>query len=88
MKGIVLALLLLPVVTTGQTKKLTFDDVYKNSTFRSENIAGFRSMNDGRYYVETTETGVLKKDFVTGKTIETLIKSADIKDEKGETSSS
>jgi dipeptidyl-peptidase-4 len=41
-------------------------------------------MNDGKYYVEITETGVLKKDFVTGKTVETLIKSADIKDEKGE----
>ena len=85
MKYTLLALLLLPLVGIAQNKKISFDDVYKSGTFRAESVPGFHSMNDGRFYTETSEKGLLKQNFLTGETVETLINAADVKDEKGNT---
>ncbi|MBA4140803.1 MAG: DPP IV N-terminal domain-containing protein, partial [Segetibacter sp.] len=83
MKRTVLIFLLLPLLVIGQKKQISFDDIYKLGTFRSENVPGFRSMQNGKFYSETTEEGLLKNNFLTGETIETIVKARDVKDEKG-----
>jgi dipeptidyl-peptidase-4 len=83
MRNIFATLLILPFFTLAQTKKIAFDDIYRLGTFRSENVPGFHSMNDGRFYTEAIEQGLVKNNFITGKTVDTLINAADVKDEKG-----
>ncbi|MBA2761919.1 MAG: S9 family peptidase, partial [Segetibacter sp.] len=76
-------ILLLPLFVVAQKKQISFDDIYKLGTFRSENVPGFRSMQNGKFYSETTEEGLLKNNFLTGETIETIVKARDVKDDKG-----
>jgi dipeptidyl-peptidase 4 len=85
MKKITLALLLLPFLSIAQKKEITFDDIYRLGTFRAENVPAFKSMNNGKFYSELTEGGLVKNDFVTGKTLETIVNATDAKDEKGKT---
>lgn len=84
MKKVVYLLLLLPFITQAQ-KQITLEDVYKKGTFKAESVQGFNSMKDGRFYVELTDEGLVKKSFETGNTVETLIKKDAVKDEKGST---
>lgn len=84
MKKVVYLLLLLPFITQAQ-KQITLEDVYKKGTFKAESVQGFNSMKDGRFYVELTDDGLVKKSFETGNTVETLIKKDAVKDEKGST---
>jgi len=82
MKQIMLAFLLYPFIVNGQ-KQITLEDIYKKGTFRAETVQGFNSMKDGKYYVETIAQGIIKKSFETGETVDTIIKSNDVKNEKG-----
>jgi dipeptidyl-peptidase-4 len=85
MKRTVLPFLLLPILVVAQKKQISFDDIYKLGTFRSENVPGFRSMQDGKFYSETTEEGLQKNNFLTGETVETIVNARHVKDEKGNT---
>lgn len=78
-----LLFLLLPFAAFAQNKKITFDDIYKLGTFRPELVAGFHSMNDGRFYMEMSDKGLLRNNFITGQTIDTLIAASDVRDEQG-----
>ena len=83
MRKMMVALLLVPFFTFAQGKKITFDDIYKLGTFKSEGVPGFHSMNNGKFYTEAAKEGLLKNDFISGETVETLINASDVKDEKG-----
>lgn len=85
MRNTALTLLLLPFLCIAQNKKITLDDVYRIGTFKAESVPGFRSMNDGKYFTKSSATGLLKNNFITGETVETLINASDVKNEKGET---
>ena len=79
-------LLLLPIWAIAQHKQLTLEDIYSNPSLYPERTQGFESMKDGRYYTESDAAGdILRKSFATGKTIDTLLKKGDVKDEAGET---
>ncbi len=80
-----LLLLLFPLLTIAQTKKITLEDIYKENTFRAESVPGFRTMKDGRFYTQGDKTGLLKKNFITGETEATLINASDVKNEAGNT---
>ncbi len=82
MKKFIVSLLLVPAFCFAQ-KQITLEDIYLKGTFRAETVQGFNSMNDGKYYVETITQGIIKKSFETGETIDTIIKSNDVKNEKG-----
>ncbi|HEX5552676.1 MAG TPA: S9 family peptidase [Chitinophagaceae bacterium] len=70
----------------AQNKQITIADIYKNHTFQAENIAGFNSMKDGRYYTEIDDEGnLVKKSFVTGNTTDTLVRADEIKTPDGKT---
>jgi dipeptidyl-peptidase-4 len=84
MKKIWIVLCCLPTLLVAQEKKaITLDDIYRKGVFRSEGVPGFSSMSDGRYYTEFTPKGMVRKAFATGETVDTLIKSTDVKDDKG-----
>ena len=86
MRKIFLLVLCIPLFAAAQTKQITLDDIYKKGTFRAENVPGFNSLKDGRYYTELDNNGnLIKKSFATGETAGTLISKGDIKDEKGNT---
>lgn len=78
-----LLFLLVPVITIGQTKQITLENIYKENIFRAESVAGFRSMKDGKYYSENEDRNIVRKEFVTGKTDGILINSDNVKDETG-----
>ncbi len=83
MKRIMCFFLLFPLLTVAQQKQITLEDIYKKGTFRAETVQGFNSMKDGKYYVETIAQGIIKKSFETGETVDTIVKSKDVRNEKG-----
>lgn len=84
MKKILFALLLaLPVIIFSQPKQITLEDIYKRGTFRSDYISGFNSMKDGKFYTEIKDGDIVKKNFLTGETVATLVSHSDVKDDKG-----
>ena len=84
MRKIILLVLCLPLFAIAQNKPITLDDIYRKGTFRTENVTGFNSLKDGRYYTELDNNGnLIKKSFATGETAGILITKGDIKDEKG-----
>jgi len=66
------------------TKQLEFDDFFKNNTFSSPGVRGFRSMNDGESYsvVENRGTKLVVHSYENGETIKTLLNLSSINDSK------
>jgi dipeptidyl-peptidase-4 len=86
MKKLFFLLMAFPFVLFAQNKQISLDDLFKKGTFRSENIPGFNSMKDGKFYTEIDKAGnIVQKNFLTGETVKTLIDKNDVKDEKGNT---
>jgi dipeptidyl-peptidase-4 len=62
MRTLSLFLCLLPFVAFSQEKKqITLDDIFAKGIFRSESVAGFRSMKDGNFYSEINTDGELQQ---------------------------
>ena len=83
MKKLVALLLILPLFSIAQTKKITLEDIFKKGTFRAESVQGFNSMKDGNFYFETVDKNIVKKSFETSETVETIIKKEDVKSPAG-----
>jgi len=83
MRKLFLLLLMTPLFVWSQNKQISLEDIYKLGTFRAEGVPGFRSMQDGRFYTETTPQALLKKNFLTGETVDTIVRVSDVKDENG-----
>src|SRR5436190_23392879 len=63
----------------AQTKKqITLEDIWLNGTFASKGVPGFNFMKNGKYYTETEEGNLLKKEVTTGKTVATLVNKSDL----------
>ncbi|SHF66132.1 dipeptidyl-peptidase IV Serine peptidase. MEROPS family S09B [Mariniphaga anaerophila] len=76
MKRIGLTLLagVMVLVLQAQTgQKITLEDIFAYSTFRSETVTGLRSMNDGEHY-STLEgrTKIVKNSYKTGEVTDVL----------------
>ena len=83
MKKFVL-LLILPVFVIAQNKQILLEDIYKKNIFYPTYLSGFRSMNDGKFYTENDSVGnIVKKNFITGEKVSTLVSALDIKDDNG-----
>lgn len=79
---IAIACYLLPSFNThAQTgsKQFMFDDFFKNNTFYSPSIRGFRSMNDGLNYcaAESRGTKLVIHSYETGEKVKTILDLAD-----------
>jgi len=70
--------------TQNGTKQFEFDDFFKNNTFSSPGVRGFRSMNDGESYsvAESRGTKLVVHSYETGETIKTLLDLARMNDSK------
>lgn len=75
MKKIILLLLVLSNISLiAQNKKdITLDDIWKNSTFRSETVSGISSMQDGLHYTTYNDGAILRYEYKSGKLIDTVL---------------
>ena len=48
MRKLIILLLFLPIVSPAQKKQITLEDIYKNGTFRGEQVSGFADENIDR----------------------------------------
>jgi dipeptidyl-peptidase-4 len=65
-------------------KEITLEDIWTKGTFSARGVAGFNSMNDGRYYCSLDERqNLLRYEFSSGKLVDTLVAIADIKKANG-----
>lgn len=66
---------------TAQKQTISLEDIYKKKIFNPDHIADFHSMKNGKFYVEVSNKGIVKKEFITGKEIEILVVSDNVTDE-------
>jgi dipeptidyl-peptidase-4 len=81
-KSVLGAILLVLVCTHGALaqKEITLEDIWTKGTFSARGVAGFNSMNDGRYYCNLDEKqNLLRFEYGSGKLVDTLVRMADIK---------
>ena len=66
------------------SKQFEFDDFFKNYTFYSSGVRGFKSMKDGENYAasESRGTKIAIHSYETGETIKTILDLSQIKSEK------
>ena len=63
----------------AQKKQIAVADLYKDYTFRVQDVPGFTSMRDGRYYSEIDASGnLVKKNFASGLTAAILVRADEI----------
>ncbi|OYU95104.1 MAG: S9 family peptidase [Bacteroidetes bacterium B1(2017)] len=76
--------LLLGVKFGFAQKDISLEDIWTKGTFAAKGVAGFNSMNDGRYYCNLDERqNLLRFEFASGKLVDTLIRNADVKQANG-----
>lgn len=65
-------------------KKFEFDDFFKNYTFYSPGVRGFRSMKDGESYttIEGRGTKLVVHSYASGETVKTLVDLSVLNDDK------
>jgi dipeptidyl-peptidase 4 len=74
MKNILLILTILFITKTDAQKNITLEDIYKKNIFKSESVAGFASMQDGKYYSEINDKNQIQKvGFKDGKVKEIIV---------------
>lgn len=66
------------------TKQFEFDDFFKNYTFYSPGVRGFKSMKDGETYsvAESRGTKLVVHSYETGETVKTLLELTTINNDK------
>lgn len=58
---------------------ITLEDIFTKGTFNSKGVAGFNSMNDGKYYsAQDDQDNIIRYSFATGKAVDTLARAAEI----------
>lgn len=58
-------------------QNLTLEDIFLNNKYREKRPDNLRFMNDDRFYTEQVGNTILKKETVSGKTIDTLVSKTD-----------
>lgn len=68
------------VAVIGQKEKITVSDLYKNYTFSAKSVYGLNSLNDGEHYttLENGGSALVKNNYKSGETIDTLMKVDDL----------
>lgn len=65
----------LPGNAQNKSKKFTLEDFCLNYAFRTQGVAGLRSLNDGEHYtvLEDKGTKLVMYSYKTGKAVNTLL---------------
>ena len=66
-----------PVFSQGK-KEIFLEDIFTKNIFKQDYVAGFRSMNDGKYYTENKDRKLMKMSFETGLEVATLVNFNDL----------
>ncbi len=72
------------VFGSNSQTKITLEDIWTKGTFSARGVAGFNSLNDGRYYCNLDEEqNLLRYAFASGEVVDTLVKIRDVKNANG-----
>lgn len=76
---IILTLCLCAAVFFTNAQEITLEDIWTKGTFSAKGVAGFNSMNDGRYYTaQDNNENIIKYQFNDGKAVDTLVRKQDL----------
>lgn len=68
------------VVISFAQNEITLEDIWTKGSFSAKGVSGFQSMKDGRYYcAQDDNENIIRYSFASGKAIDTLVKSAELK---------
>lgn len=81
MKNIITCFLLLGCAAASLAQQTpSLDDIFVKGAFNAKGVPGFNSMNDGKYYcAQDEQENIIRYSFATGKAVDTLVRSADLK---------
>lgn len=64
-------------IVTAQ--EITLEDIWTKGTFNAKGVAGFNSMNDGRYYsAQDKFENIIRYTFSDGNIVDTILRKADV----------
>ncbi|MFN7313189.1 MAG: S9 family peptidase [Bacteroidota bacterium] len=62
------------VVISSAQNEITLEDIWTKGTFSAKGVAGFNSMNDGKYYsAQDQEGNIIRYGFADGKPVDTIL---------------
>ena len=70
------------VQTIGQ-KEITLEGIWKDYSYLSKSVPGFRFMNDGKHYTRLEDNVIKKYDLTTGEFVEDILSGESLKDMDG-----
>lgn len=77
---LIFSLIYVWATNTWAQKEISLEDIWTKGTFSARGVAGFNSMNDGKYYCNLDEKqNLLRFEFSSGKLVDTLVSNKDIK---------
>ena len=66
------------VVISSAQNEITLEDIWTKGTFSAKGVAGFNSMNDGKYYsAQDQEGNIIRYGFADGKPVDTILSKSD-----------
>jgi len=66
------------LVTFGQSKKITIDDIWKDYKFYPRGVAGYTAMPKSDYYTVVKRAGIERYSFATGERVDMLLSNEDL----------
>ena len=76
---IILTLCLCASVVISRAQEITLEDIWTKGTFNARGVAGFNSMNDGRYYsAQDKFENIIKYAFADGNVVDTILRKTDV----------
>ena len=75
----ILTLCLCASVVMSYAQEITLEDIWTKGTFNAKGVAGFNSMNDGRYYTAQDKfENIIRFAFADGNVVDTILRKADV----------
>lgn len=71
-------MLVATLVTFGQTKKITVEDIWNDFKFYPRGVAGYTAMPKSDYYTVIKRAGIERYSFATGERVDMLLSNADL----------
>lgn len=75
---LLLLMLVATLVTFGQTKKITIEDIWNDFKFYPRGVAGYTAMPKSDYYTVIKRAGIERYSFATGERVDMLLSNDDL----------
>lgn len=83
MKYLHLLLLLVLTTVTSAQREITTEDLYRDYTFYTKSVPGFKFLNDGKHYTRLQKNVVKKYDLLTGDFVTDILSGAALQGKAG-----